>query len=109
MSEREIIELQTKLFRTSELPFWVRLRALVRERGVNPDTSLLPVTFEDDVDFEFGIIVTHDRRIIQYGVRFSEASPSDAVLTEWNEFSYHGPIPYEFSCTAAFKILDECA
>jgi hypothetical protein len=47
----------TGLFRTSTDPFWILLRRLVRERGIDPDTSLLADSFEDDVNFEFGILV----------------------------------------------------
>jgi hypothetical protein len=87
MEECKMIQELTGLFRTSTDPFWILLRRLVRERGIDPDTSLLADSFEDDVNFEFGILVTDDRRVIQYGVRYSDPSFKDGKLTEWKDIT----------------------
>jgi hypothetical protein len=39
MEECQMIQELTGLFRASTDPFWILLRRLVRERGIDPDTS----------------------------------------------------------------------
>ena len=100
----------TGLFRTSAEPLWVRLRQAVRERGVEPATSVLAESFEDDENFEFGILVTCDRRVIQYGFRYSDPSLSDGELTEWNDVTERkDSIPHSSQAATALSMLDVVA
>ena len=69
--------------RASDDPFWQVLRTRLRERGIDPDTTDLLDSLEDDVDFEFGIIETADGRRFQYGLVYSEQAPQDAHFVEW--------------------------
>lgn len=102
-----MIQELTSLFRTSTDPLWILLRKLIRERGIDPDTSLLADSFEDDVNFEFGILVTHDRRVIQYGVQYSDPSFKDGKLTEWKDITeLWSSSPYHREVSAALSILD---
>jgi len=39
------------------------MRELLEERGVSPSTSVLATSFPNDNSFEFGIVVTSDRRV----------------------------------------------
>ena len=103
-----MIQELTGLFRTSTDPFWALLRRLVRERGIDPDTSLLADSFEDDVNFEFGILVTDDRRVIQYGVQYSGPSFNDGKLTEWKDITeLWSSSPYHREVSTALSILDK--
>lgn len=100
----------TDLFRASAEPFWIRLREVVCERGIDPDTSLLADSFEDDVNFEFGVLVTRDRHVIQYGFQHSDASFRDGKLTEWNDLSeLWSSSPYRSKVSTALSMLDEDA
>jgi hypothetical protein len=45
---------------------WSRLRALVRERGVDPDRIALATLFPDDTDMEFGIVVTPEQEVYEF-------------------------------------------
>lgn len=110
MEERKIIRELTELFRTSTEPFWIQLRAVMRERGIDPDTSLLADSFEDDINFEFGVLVTRDRQVIQYGFQYSDASFSDGKLTEWNDLAeLWSSSPYRSEVSTALSMLDEDA
>jgi hypothetical protein len=107
MEDRQMIQQLTGLFRASEEPFWMRLREAVRERRVEPDKSLLADSFEDDINFEFGILVTHDRRVIQYGFSYSDQSFSDGTLTEWNDLTERwNSSPYRSEVSIALEMLD---
>ena len=109
MSEHNDIQTFTGSFRTDTDPFWIRLREVVRERGVDPSTSLLVFTVEDDIYFEFGIIVTLDRRVIQYGFSYTD-SVADGKLTEWEDLSERwATSPYRSDVSAGLSILENVA
>jgi len=108
MAEHEDIETFTSLFRAGTEGFWVRLRMLARERGIDPRTSLLVFSVEDDVNFEFGVIVTHDRRVVQYGFRYSDPSCIDGKLTEWTDLTERwATSPYRSDVSTGLSILEK--
>jgi hypothetical protein len=47
----------TRLLRGSDEPLFQRLRALLSDRDVDPETAILADFFPDDVDQEFGLLV----------------------------------------------------
>ena len=108
MPEREDIETFTSLFRTGTEGFWVRLREVIRERGVDPNKSLLVDSVEDDINFEFGIIITHDRRVIQFGFRYSDPSCMDGKLTEWKDLTESWTTsPYRSEVSTGLSIIEK--
>jgi hypothetical protein len=108
MTDREMIQDLTNLFRNSAEPFWVRLRQAVHERGVDPATCVLAESFEDDEKFEFGILVTADRRVFQYGFRYCDPSFSDGRLTEWNDVTDRKEsMPHSSQAATALLLIDE--
>ena len=85
------------------------MREVVRERGVDPSTSLLVDSVEDDMNFEFGIIVTHDRRVIQFGFRYTD-SVADGKLTEWKDLTERWAIsPYRSEVSAGLSLIEKVA
>jgi hypothetical protein len=56
-------QLSTMLLRTSEEQPYRRLRELLPERGVDVEVDVLADLFPDDVDQEFGVLVTAGRRV----------------------------------------------
>src|SRR5687767_4732350 len=56
----------TDELRSSALPIFVRLRELLRARGIEPSVSALAELFTDDGSLEFGIVVTPDGRVFQF-------------------------------------------
>jgi hypothetical protein len=89
---REDITAFTGQLRASAEPLWVRIRELLIDRGINPASSALIVSFPDDVAYEYGVIVTADGRIIQYGFDYLHRSEAEGVFEEWNDItsSYAG-------------------
>jgi hypothetical protein len=109
MSEHEEIQTFTSFFRADRDPFWIRLREVVRERGVDPSTSLLVDSFEDDINYEFGIIVTPDRRVIQFGFRYTD-SVADGKLTEWKDLTEcWATSPYRSEVSAGLSLIEKVA
>jgi len=84
--EEEIIKL-TNLMRSSNDPFWVRLRILLKQNNVNPKTTILAISHEDGECFEFGILVLASGEIIQYGISYLDKQIEEAKITEWNKLS----------------------
>src|SRR5437773_10533032 len=58
----------------------------LEERGVPPHQSLLPQSFPDDTQFEFGIVVAPDRRAFHFSYDYLHRSPGEGTVTEWEEF-----------------------
>ena len=61
---RQQIEELTDMLSNDET--WENLRVILREQGFDPDTTLLVSFMEDEEDHEFGVLVTADRRVIEY-------------------------------------------
>lgn len=105
-------ELSTELLRTSEDPLYVRLRELLAEQSVNIFSGVLADLFPDDVDQEFGVMVTADRQVatfvFHYGrkgdlkTRMATGTLRDwSNITEWWEAS-----PYRRQVAEAFALMD---
>jgi hypothetical protein len=104
----------TALLRSSDDPFFLRLRELLEGRGVDPQTALPVELFPDDEGFEFGILVTADRRAVQFGFSYPEPEFSKGTFVEWRDITdrfaatgygagYGTPIRH------AFRLLDEAS
>ena len=89
MQER-IAELTGSL-RGSDEKLFPRLRRLLEDRGLDPAKSVLVEMFSDEREFEYGIVVTGDREVFQFGLDCMGRSPDDAELIEWIDWTrtYH--------------------
>ncbi len=87
MSYRDQIELHTALLRESPDPLYARFRELLSERGIDPSTSTLAESFPDDSQFEFGIVVTADRRVYQFGFDYLHKPVREGTFTEWTDLT----------------------
>ena len=77
----------TRLLRTGNAPVWQRLRTL---QDFDPRTVALATLFTDDVDLEFGILVTTEGRVFEFDLRFDregdlKAQVAAASFTAWTE------------------------
>jgi hypothetical protein len=88
---RERIAELTSSLRGSDDELFPRLRRLLEERGVNPTTSVLVEMFSDEREFEYGIVVTRDGAVFQFGLDCMGRTPDDAELIEWVDWTrtYH--------------------
>lgn len=84
--------LSTELLRTSSDPIFRRLRELLPEHGIDAESDVLAELFSDDVDQEFGVVVTTGRQVftlvLQYGRTGDlRAQAAAAVLADWTDIS----------------------
>lgn len=106
MFECEHVQKLTHRLHTGEEPFWARLREVVRERGVMPDSSWLARSHEEDDHFEFGVLVTKDRQVIQFGFLYTDESGANGTLTEWNDLTESwATSPYSPEVSAALSLI----
>jgi hypothetical protein len=96
--------------RTSvERPYWVRLRELLRERGINPDEAVMAQSFPDDARLEFGIVVTPEGRVVEFDFDYLRVTEGEGSFTAWTDVSDRwegGPWAQEIA-TALGLIEDE--
>jgi hypothetical protein len=106
-SKREIVDL-TALLRNSADPMWARLRQLLLEHGVSVDTAVLATSFPDDTRFEFGVVVTSDRRVYQFGLDYLHKPVDQGTFTEWVDLTEdHASSPYREAVAVALDLLAE--
>jgi len=86
-AKQDQIRQLTDLLRGSEEPFWARLRVLLREKGLDSARVILVECFRDDTQFEFGITVTDDGRVFQFGFDYLHKSADDGSLSEWEDLT----------------------
>lgn len=84
---KDEIKVFTKLLRESDEPMWTRIRHLLDGRGIKVDKSILVESFPDDTCFEFGILITQDGSIIQYGFDYLSKKVQDGEFTEWEDLT----------------------
>ena len=89
--EIEDIVSLTHDLRESDEPLWRRLRQLLVERGVEPSSSALLASFPDDVQFQYGVIVTADASVYQFGYSFANVGVESGTFTEWRNFTSEAP------------------
>ena len=82
----------TRLLRGSDEPLFQRLRVLLAERHVDPQAAVLADLFPDDVDQEFGLLVTQDHRVIEFVVHYGRGGDlkqqaADATIGEWKDIT----------------------
>ena len=84
----------------------MRIGELVRERGVDPNHTLCLECFSDDCQFEFGLLVTQDRRCFQFGFDYLHKAIQQGEFVEWvdltNSFS---ETPYGDQFSTGLKML----
>lgn len=106
-------QLSTTLLRTSDERPYARLRELLPGRGVDVQSDVLADLSPDDVDQEFGVIVTAKRRIftfvLYYGRRGDlKAQVDAAVIAEWTDITdWWQSTPYRENVNDALQMLDE--
>jgi hypothetical protein len=81
------IERLTSELRLSDDPLFERLRELLSARGVDPSRAWLIEMFPDDAVFEFGILITSDRRVFQFGYGYLNREVGDGELEEWVDYT----------------------
>jgi hypothetical protein len=95
----------TELLRSGSEPMWSRIRALVRERGIEPARSALVEFFSDDTSFKYGVLATNNGRLFQFGFDYLHRSEAEGYFAEWRDCSASPPaICSDADIEAAFRI-----
>ena len=108
----DMIKQDTSRLRSSPAPVYARIRELLRERGVDPDMSLAAVMYQDDVELEYGVIVTADRRVFEFDFDYSKGPVEEGIFRRWRDLtdSYESYYPRaRRQIVAALEMLDEAA
>ena len=85
--EEKYIEELTQLMHKSEDPFWSRIRELLKEKGLELNKSILVDCFPDDEDFEFGIVLTKEQTVFQFGFNYSNRPVDKGKFSEWKNIT----------------------
>ena len=75
----------TRVQHTSEEPLFARLRELLAAEGIDPDRAAVAALFPDDTDMEFGVVVTTDRRVVEFDLHYG---PGDLSLLQEGALHY---------------------
>lgn len=70
----------TGKLRTSDDPLFVKLRDLLSGLGIDTQTALLAQLFPDDVDQEFGVLVTNDRHVFTFVLHYGRRGDLNTQL-----------------------------
>lgn len=103
----------TALLRQSDEQPYRRLRELLVEHGADPQGDVLADLFEDDVDQEFGVLVTATRRVLTFVMHYGrrgdlKTQVADATLHDWRDITDGwGSSPYRHNIADAMDMLDE--
>jgi hypothetical protein len=81
------IEHLTDLLRKGDDPFWRRFREMLRARDIDPAGSILAVSFEDGDRVEYGVVVTGDERVFEYGIEFVDSQVEQATIMRWDDIT----------------------
>ena len=88
MGDSDDIRARTELMRTSvERPYWVRLRDLLHERGINPNEAVMAQSFPDDAQLEFGIVVTPEGQVVEFDYDYLGVKEGEGRFTAWTDVS----------------------
>lgn len=85
MSTLDEMRLLTDLLHEDENPFWRRLRALLKLRGVDPQKLVVMYSFEDDDHKEFGVVVTPEKEVFTYDFEYRYRNISQGVISRWQK------------------------
>lgn len=103
MLRKEVEELTAKL---RDDPEWDDLRRVLRRRRIRPAKVLLASLMEDGNGIEFGVLVTADRRVIDYRRRIERYRQGPRVLA-WRDRTDDSEVITDFPQVAiALEMLD---
>ena len=107
MVTREQIEEMTEALRAGRDPMLARIKELLAAKGVEVDRAVLADMFPDDTCFEFGLLVTSDGDVLQFGYDYNSRAESDGSFSEWNNITdTWGSSPYDSQISLALSFLN---
>lgn len=103
-------EANTRLLRESDDPFWVRLRDLLAEQGLDWRKAAMAQCFPDDGALEFGIVVAADGEVYEFDFTHGRGDITTAmksgVLSDWRRTTDRWrDRPFREDVVDAFELL----
>lgn len=103
-------EANSRLLRESDDPFWVRLRELLAEKGIDWRQAAIAQCFPDDAAMEFGIVVAADGEVYEFDFLHGRGDIATAmksgVLSDWTRTTDRWrDRPFREDVNAAFALL----
>jgi hypothetical protein len=89
--KKQEIEEITNVLQKNPDELWERIRFLLKEKGVDPGSIIVACSYLEDLCFEYGIIVSEDGKVYQYGFDFLNKNISEGTFKEWEDITdtYH--------------------
>lgn len=81
------VEHLTEGLRSSDDAVMRRLRQLLPERGIDPESAVLAILFPDDVRLHYGVVVDRDGRVFEFDLDYSGGAIGDAAFRNWTDVS----------------------
>ncbi len=107
MRTRDRIDELTASLRGDPEILWANLRALLRERALDPEKCLLIEFFPDDTDLYFGILITQNKRAVQFDLDLGQRGIQPA-FSHWEDITDSPASPYAGLVEAGlFRLNDE--
>ena len=107
-SDRQQVEELTEALRHSTEALWEKIRVLLKEKGVDPEKTIVACAYPEDYQYEFGIIICEDKKIIQYGFDTLLRSVQKGYFKEWNDITETYPnSQHRKSIATAMGCVDE--
>jgi hypothetical protein len=66
---------------------WASMRRLLREKGVEPATTVLGDGFDDTEDEDVGVLVTADDSVVAWRRRYDDEKPDTDQLVDWQDIT----------------------
>lgn len=113
IAAREHARFLTEQLRSSQEPLFARLRTLLPEHGLPIEKLVMGQLFADDVDQEFGVAVTDQRRAFTFVLHYARrgdlgAQTENAVLHPVKEITESwSSSAYRDYVQGAFEVMDE--
>jgi hypothetical protein len=104
----DLFQLKQKLLHKSSDPMWVKIRSLLAEKGIDPQSSILVEVFPDDYHLVFGLIITSDNFVYKFDYNYRERAVDDGSFSKWSDLSdNYENTPYAKLIKNALRIKSE--
>ena len=82
----EHVRVNTQGLRTATDPIYVRLRALLEQRRIDPYTTFVVWFYPDDPAAYFGVIVTANCAVYEFWFDYAQGAEA-GTFTEWDDWT----------------------
>jgi hypothetical protein len=88
--------------------WWSSMRRLLNEKDIDPSTTILAESFEDDEDEDIGVLITSDGSVVEWRRRYSDEDPETDAIIAWRDIttSWRGGPWYE-EVEAGFELRSQ--